>query len=50
MPSEATTDPIFDKRAEQLGVAEFVSLTQRVTQHQAAGASLPDLNINDIVE
>ena len=50
MPTEATTDPIFDKRAEQLGVVEFVGLTQRVAQHQAAGAALPDLNLSDIQE
>ena len=50
MPAEATTDPIFDQRAEQLGVAEFVGLTQRVAQHQAAGAVLPDLDVNDVVE
>ncbi|UOQ68072.1 16S rRNA (adenine(1518)-N(6)/adenine(1519)-N(6))-dimethyltransferase RsmA [Hymenobacter volaticus] len=30
MPPEATTDPIFDKRAEQLSVADFVGLTKRV--------------------
>ncbi|QDA62304.1 16S rRNA (adenine(1518)-N(6)/adenine(1519)-N(6))-dimethyltransferase RsmA [Hymenobacter jejuensis] len=35
MPAEATTDPIFDKRAEQLGVPEFVGLTQFVEQHRA---------------
>ena len=35
LPAEATTDPIFEKRAEQLGVAEFVGLTQRVMQHQS---------------
>ena len=50
MPAEATTDAIFDKRAEQLGVAEFVGLTQRVAQHQAGGASLPDLDLSDISE
>ena len=50
MSAETTTDPIFDKRAEQLGVAEFVKLTQRVAQHQAAGAVLPDLDINDVAE
>ena len=50
MPPEATTDPIFEKRAEQLGVADFVGLTRRVAQHQAAGATLPDLGISDEVE
>lgn len=35
MPAEATTDAIFEKRAEQLGVAEFVRLTQHVGQHRA---------------
>ena len=50
MPADATTDAIFDKRAEQLGVAEFVGLTQRVAQHQAAGAALPDLDLGDISE
>ena len=50
MPAEATTDPIFDKRAEQLGVAEFVGLTQRVAKHQAAGAALPDLEVSDVSE
>jgi len=51
MPAEATTDAIFEKRAEQLGVAEFVKLTQHVGQHMAGGsASLPDLDMNDITE
>jgi 16S rRNA (adenine1518-N6/adenine1519-N6)-dimethyltransferase len=51
MPAEATTEPIFEKRAEQLGVAEFVKLTQHVGQHMAGGsASLPDLDVNDIAE
>ena len=50
MPAETTTDPVFDKRAEQLGVAEFVGLTQRVAQHQAAGAAMPDLDSSDITE
>lgn len=51
MPAEATTDAIFEKRAEQLGVAEFVKLTQHVGQHMAGGsASLPDLDVNDIAE
>ncbi|MDQ2793712.1 MAG: 16S rRNA (adenine(1518)-N(6)/adenine(1519)-N(6))-dimethyltransferase RsmA [Bacteroidota bacterium] len=48
MPAEATTDPLFEKRAEQLGVAEFVKLTQHVGQHMAGGVSLPDLDINDV--
>lgn len=30
MPPEATTGPIFDKRAEQLSVADFVGMTKRV--------------------
>jgi len=34
MPAEATTDTVFDKRAEQLGVAEFVELTKWVEQHK----------------
>jgi 16S rRNA (adenine1518-N6/adenine1519-N6)-dimethyltransferase len=51
MPAEATTDAIFEKRAEQLGVADFVKLTQHVGQHMAGGsASLPDLDVIDIVE
>jgi 16S rRNA (adenine1518-N6/adenine1519-N6)-dimethyltransferase len=51
MPAEATTDAIFEKRAEQLGVAEFVKLTRHVGQHMAGGsASLPDLDVDDIVE
>jgi 16S rRNA (adenine1518-N6/adenine1519-N6)-dimethyltransferase len=32
MTAEAMTDPIFDKRAEQLSVADFIGLTQRVMQ------------------
>lgn len=32
MLPENTTDPIFDKRAEQLSVADFVGLTQHVEQ------------------
>ena len=48
LPAEATTDAIFEKRAEQLGVAEFVGLTQRIGQHNAGlCAALPDLNSND---
>ncbi|MGY3087397.1 16S rRNA (adenine1518-N6/adenine1519-N6)-dimethyltransferase [Hymenobacter sp. UYAg731] len=51
MPAEATTDPIFEKRAEQLGVADFVRLTQHVGQHMAgSSASLPDLDMNDVAE
>ena len=50
MPAEATTDAIFDKRAEQLGVAEFVGLTRHVGQYMAGGAALPDLNLSDIAE
>ena len=30
MPAEATTDAVFEKRAEQLGVAEFVALTNLI--------------------
>ncbi|WP_139922658.1 16S rRNA (adenine(1518)-N(6)/adenine(1519)-N(6))-dimethyltransferase RsmA [Hymenobacter sp. DG01] len=37
MPAEATTDPIFDKRAEQLSVQDFVGLTQRVEEYRAVG-------------
>jgi 16S rRNA (adenine1518-N6/adenine1519-N6)-dimethyltransferase len=36
MPADTTTDPIFDKRAEQLSVADFVGLTKHVEQHQVA--------------
>jgi 16S rRNA (adenine1518-N6/adenine1519-N6)-dimethyltransferase len=50
MPTEATTDPIFDRRAETLGVAEFVGLTQRVAQHMAGGVALPDLDASDVAE
>ncbi|MCI1185799.1 16S rRNA (adenine(1518)-N(6)/adenine(1519)-N(6))-dimethyltransferase RsmA [Hymenobacter sp. DH14] len=50
MPAEATTEPIFEKRAEQLGVADFVRLTQHVGQHMAGGAALPDLDISDVAE
>ncbi|MDO7876484.1 16S rRNA (adenine(1518)-N(6)/adenine(1519)-N(6))-dimethyltransferase RsmA [Hymenobacter sp. ASUV-10] len=35
MPAETTTDAIFEKRAEQLGVADFVRLTQHVAEHRA---------------
>jgi len=35
LSAEATTDPIFDKRAEQLGVPEFVWLTQWIQQNRA---------------
>ncbi|WP_426062163.1 16S rRNA (adenine(1518)-N(6)/adenine(1519)-N(6))-dimethyltransferase RsmA [Hymenobacter sp. B1770] len=49
LPTEATTDAIFEKRAEQLAVADFVGLTQRVAQHNAgASAALPDLDLNDL--
>lgn len=34
MPAEATNDPIFDKRAEQLSVADFVGLTKWVQEHK----------------
>ncbi len=50
LPTEATADAIFDKRAEQLSVVDFVGLTQRVAQHQAAGVVLPDLDASDILE
>ena len=50
LPTEATADVIFDKRAEQLSVVDFVGLTQRVAQHQAAGVVLPDLDASDISE
>jgi 16S rRNA (adenine1518-N6/adenine1519-N6)-dimethyltransferase len=50
MPAETTTAPIFDRRAETLGVAEFVDLTRHVAQHQAGGAALPELDVNDVVE
>ncbi|WP_046242675.1 16S rRNA (adenine(1518)-N(6)/adenine(1519)-N(6))-dimethyltransferase RsmA [Hymenobacter terrenus] len=51
LPAEATADPIFEKRAEQLGVAEFVGLTQRIAQHNAGLSSeLPDLEVDDIAE
>jgi 16S rRNA (adenine1518-N6/adenine1519-N6)-dimethyltransferase len=35
MPAETTTDPIFDKRAEQLSVLDFVGLTKHVEQNKA---------------
>ncbi|SMC00367.1 dimethyladenosine transferase [Hymenobacter roseosalivarius DSM 11622] len=38
LPPEVTADPIFDKRAEQLGVAEFVGLTKLVEQQNEAEA------------
>ena len=50
MPAEATTDPIFEKRAEQLGVPDFVRLTRHVGQHMAGGAALPDLDARDVAE
>ncbi|MCB2376664.1 16S rRNA (adenine(1518)-N(6)/adenine(1519)-N(6))-dimethyltransferase RsmA [Hymenobacter sp. BT635] len=34
MVPEATTDPIFEKRAEQLSVSDFVELTKHVEQHR----------------
>ncbi|MBH8556837.1 16S rRNA (adenine(1518)-N(6)/adenine(1519)-N(6))-dimethyltransferase RsmA [Hymenobacter negativus] len=48
IPAEATTDAIFERRAETLSVADFVALTRHVEQYQAGGASLSDLNPNDI--
>ncbi|WP_460677597.1 16S rRNA (adenine(1518)-N(6)/adenine(1519)-N(6))-dimethyltransferase RsmA [Hymenobacter coalescens] len=37
MPAEAMTDPLFDKRAEQLSVQDFIGLTQQVAaQRQQA--------------
>jgi 16S rRNA (adenine1518-N6/adenine1519-N6)-dimethyltransferase len=36
MPADTTTEPIFDKRAEQLTVSDFVGLTKHVEQHQVA--------------
>ncbi|MBF9140093.1 16S rRNA (adenine(1518)-N(6)/adenine(1519)-N(6))-dimethyltransferase RsmA [Hymenobacter properus] len=50
MPAEATTDPIFDRRAETLGVAEFVGLTRHVAQHMAGGTALPELDDSDVAE
>ncbi|MDB5236276.1 MAG: rRNA methyltransferase, partial [Hymenobacter sp.] len=50
LPAEATTDPLFEKRAEQLGVAEFVGLTQRVAQHNAGATDLPELDLHDLAE
>ena len=35
MPPETTTDPIFDLRAEQLSVADFVGLTNRVAENKS---------------
>ena len=35
MPPEATTEPIFNERAEQLSVAQFVQLTNHVEKHRA---------------
>lgn len=37
LPAEATTDAIFDKRAEQLGVAEFVGLTKQIQSQLKIG-------------
>jgi 16S rRNA (adenine1518-N6/adenine1519-N6)-dimethyltransferase len=50
LPAEATTDPLFEKRAEQLGVAEFVGLTQRIAQHNAGATDLPELDLHDLAE
>jgi 16S rRNA (adenine1518-N6/adenine1519-N6)-dimethyltransferase len=36
LPADETLDPIFEKRAEQLGVADFVRLTQQVAQWKQA--------------
>ena len=36
MPAEATTDALFDKRAEQLSVADFVGLTRHVERERQA--------------
>ncbi|GAC1376734.1 MAG: 16S rRNA (adenine(1518)-N(6)/adenine(1519)-N(6)) -dimethyltransferase RsmA [Hymenobacter sp.] len=33
LPAEATTDPIFEKRAEQLSVDDFVGLTKKIEAH-----------------
>ena len=41
LPAEATTDPVFDQRAERLGVAEFVDLTRRVAAHRTGAAVAP---------
>ena len=35
MPPETTTDPIFDLRAEQLSVEDFVGLTNRVAENKS---------------
>lgn len=35
MPPEATTEAVFERRAEQLGVADFVALTRHVAQHRS---------------
>ncbi|UOR00007.1 16S rRNA (adenine(1518)-N(6)/adenine(1519)-N(6))-dimethyltransferase RsmA [Hymenobacter sp. 5317J-9] len=48
MPAEATTDAIFERRAETLSVADFVKLTRHVGQHMAGGTALPDLSPSDI--
>ncbi|MBF9220602.1 16S rRNA (adenine(1518)-N(6)/adenine(1519)-N(6))-dimethyltransferase RsmA [Hymenobacter ruricola] len=50
LPPEATTDAIFEKRAEQLGVAEFVGLTQRIGQHLQGAVPLPDAEDDDVAE
>ncbi|QCR22634.1 16S rRNA (adenine(1518)-N(6)/adenine(1519)-N(6))-dimethyltransferase RsmA [Pontibacter sp. SGAir0037] len=33
LPSEVTAQPVFDKRAEQLSVQDFIELTQLIEQH-----------------
>ncbi|PSR53741.1 16S rRNA (adenine(1518)-N(6)/adenine(1519)-N(6))-dimethyltransferase [Adhaeribacter arboris] len=35
LPDEITKQPVFDKRAEQLSVAEFIQLTQLIEAHAA---------------
>ena len=41
MSAEHTADPIFDKRAEQLSVADFVWLTNYVEQHRVIAPVAP---------
>lgn len=50
MPPEATTESIFERRAETLSVADFVKLTQHVGQHMAGGAALPELDADEVVD
>ncbi|TGE28961.1 16S rRNA (adenine(1518)-N(6)/adenine(1519)-N(6))-dimethyltransferase RsmA [Hymenobacter metallicola] len=38
MVPEATTNPVFEKRAEQLSVADFVELTKHIEQHRVVVA------------